>query len=130
MEVSIFELNERIRAVRKHFTLTQTEFGARLGVSRSVVNNWERTVVVPPGTVCKAVCAEFSVNEQWLRTGDGKMFIDGEESLIARLVKQHNLDFSDRKILECYIALPESHREVIRNFIRNLSEVYAIDPVG
>lgn len=40
------ELHERIKELRKnHLNLSQTAFGEKLGVSRSVINNIERNVL-------------------------------------------------------------------------------------
>ena len=43
------DVSERIRKLRKeHLKMSQTEFGERLGVSRSVINNLERGVLARP----------------------------------------------------------------------------------
>lgn len=67
-------MKNRYIAIRKHFNLTQTEFGERLGVSRSVIANIEYDKVAPTTSMCKLVCREFNVNPYWLETGNGDMF--------------------------------------------------------
>ena len=43
------ELHERIKELRKNYLhLSQTEFGEKVGVSRSVINNIERNVLARP----------------------------------------------------------------------------------
>lgn len=43
------EMHERIKELRKnHLHLSQTEFGEKLGVSRSVINNIERNALARP----------------------------------------------------------------------------------
>ena len=43
------ELHERIKELRKNYLhMSQTDFGERLGVSRSVINNIERNVLARP----------------------------------------------------------------------------------
>lgn len=67
------EIYERIRLIRKNeLHLSQEEFGKRLGVSRSVINNIERNVLARPEQkepLIKLICKEFDINEEWLRSG-------------------------------------------------------------
>ena len=67
-------MNERFTAIRKHFKLTQAEFGQRLGASRDAISNIEQGRVAASPMICKLVCREFGVDEYWLETGNGSMF--------------------------------------------------------
>ena len=83
-------MNNRIREVREHFKLTQTEFGERLGVSRDVIGNIEYNRLKNPKQkepIIKLICSTFGVNELWLRSGEGEMFqaMNEDEELAAYL---------------------------------------------
>lgn len=83
-------MNNRIREVREHFKLTQTEFGERLGVSRDVIGNIEYNRLKNPKQkepIIKLICSTFGVNELWLRTGEGDIFkaMTEDEELAAYL---------------------------------------------
>ena len=67
-------LNTRFVTIRKHFKLTQAEFGQRLGASRDAISNIEQGRVDASPMICKLVCREFGVDEYWLETGNGSMF--------------------------------------------------------
>lgn len=69
-------MNGRIKEVRKTLGLSQEEFGRRLGVTRGAVTNIEFNKVEPKPLFVELLCREFDVNETWLRTGDGPMFIE------------------------------------------------------
>lgn len=59
--------------------LSQNEFGERLGVSRDVINNIEHNRLSRPEQkepLYRLICQEFNVNECWLRTGEGDMFLE------------------------------------------------------
>ena len=79
------ELHERIKELRKNYLhMSQTDFGERLGVSRSVINNIERNVLARPDqklSLMKLICSEFNVNEEWLRNGTGEMFNNEDKEL-------------------------------------------------
>lgn len=68
-------MQSRIKAVRKLLGLTQTEFGERLGVKGNTVTGYENGLRMPSDAILRAICREFNVNEDWLRTGDGEMFL-------------------------------------------------------
>lgn len=78
-------MQHRIKAIRIHFGLNQTEFGCRLGAKQSTVAGWENSGRIPPGPVISLMCKEFGVSETWLRTGEGDMFLpeDRDNALMA-----------------------------------------------
>ena len=76
------EIHERVKELRKKYLkMSQTAFGERLGVSRSVINNIELNVLARPEqklSLLKLICKEFSVSEEWLLNGTGEMFASNE----------------------------------------------------
>lgn len=83
----MFEVNDRIKELRKQLNLTQTEFGDRLHVSRGVINNIDQNIVEPKPLFIDNVAATFNVNRLWLETGEGEMLADmSREEKIGRLI--------------------------------------------
>ena len=68
-------LKDRIKKIRKELDLTQQEFADRIGVKRGGIANYEIGRNEPTDSVISLICREFNVNEDWLRTGEGEMFI-------------------------------------------------------
>ena len=97
-------MRERIRKLRKTLDLNQTEFGNRIGVKQTTIAGYETGAKNPLDSVILSICREFNVNEEWLRTGEGEMFIQrAEEEEIADLV----YDLLDPKDDSFYIAVIE-----------------------
>lgn len=71
--------------------MSQDAFGKTLGVSRSVVNNWERGVVEPTEMVILHFRNTFHVREEWLRTGEGPMYEETPKEYVESLIEKHNL---------------------------------------
>ena len=88
------ELHERIKELRKnHLNLSQTAFGEKLGVSRSVINNIERNVLARPDqklSLLKLICSEFNVSEEWLLNGIGPMYVAEPTFSLDDFVKQNH----------------------------------------
>ena len=67
-------MNERIKEVRKTLGKTQDEFSKKIGLSRNFIAQVEIGTKVPSERTINDICRIFSVNEEWLRTGEGEMF--------------------------------------------------------
>ena len=68
-------MSERIAAVMEALGLTNTAFAARLNVSQSFVSRLASGGKIPSDRTIADICREFNVNEDWLRTGEGDMFL-------------------------------------------------------
>nr|DAW92457.1 MAG TPA: helix-turn-helix domain protein [Caudoviricetes sp.] len=72
-------MNERIRELREFFGKSQEDFAQSLELSRnyiSLVENGQRNM---SSHTIKVLCTLYDVNENWLRTGEGMMFVEKTE---------------------------------------------------
>lgn len=67
-------MKERIKTLRESLSLSQREFGEKVGVSRDVISNIEYGRVKPKELLLAHICQVYGVNQLWLETGEGKMF--------------------------------------------------------
>ena len=117
------ELCDRIKEIRKTKNLTQTEFGTVLGVSRAVINTWERGAVSPNDMAIQMLCVKFGVNEEWLVNGIGEMFPEktSEEELIEAFGAILNDDDTFRKKFISVLAqLDENGWNAIEEFCKKV----------
>lgn len=121
-------MNERIKELRKSLDMNQTEFGNRIGVKQTTVAGYETGVRTPIDSVILSMCREFNVNEKWLRTGEGEMFLpvpeeDEVASYVAELLEPDN-PFTDLivQIMRTYSQLDPKSQEVLLEFSRKLKE--------
>jgi transcriptional regulator with XRE-family HTH domain len=113
-------MNERLKIARRALGLNQTEFGDRIGVTAAAISKLEIGERNFTDQMILALCKEYNINEAWLRTGIGEMFVVTENALIRQLSEQYDLNAFDRKILEIYVSLPKAHREVLQGFALKL----------
>jgi len=66
--------NRRIKEVRKTLGLTLEKFGERIGMKSNSLSQVENGINAVSSQLRTAVCREFHVREEWLRTGEGDMF--------------------------------------------------------
>lgn len=68
-------MKERLKLLRKELNLTQQELADKLGIKRTTIGNYEVGRNEPVDSVISLICDRLSVNEEWLRTGAGEMFV-------------------------------------------------------
>lgn len=115
------ELHERIKSIRKDkLKMSQDAFGNALGVSRDVVNNWERGRVDIKDYVLKLICKTFRVNYSWLSEEVGEPFISVPDIILDDVAEEYGLDEEDRLLIEEYAKLPSDARAAIKDMLRNV----------
>lgn len=67
-------MNKRIALIRKEMGLNQQTFADRIGLTKNFVSLVETGNRAPSDRTISDICREFSINETWLRTGEGEMF--------------------------------------------------------
>ena len=118
-------ISERFKQLRDELGKSQTEFGAGIGVSRSVINNIERGVTEPSDVFLNHLCVVYNVNREWLETGEGEMFeptTDQDE--IARMVESISDSPAMRSLLSTWAQLSDENKAVFERFAADYVEDY------
>lgn len=117
------EIFERIKKLRKEeLRLSQTEFGAKLGVSRSVIKNIELNALARPDQkepLYKLICKEFHVSYDWLINGAGDPFCETlpEDDYVRATVEIDLTDPRARKAIIDYWRLTNEEKELFWSFL-------------
>ncbi len=118
-------MNERIKFLRKELGLTQSQFGEKLGLKGNTITNYETKLRTPSDAVVLSICREFDVNETWLRTGEGEMFIkksrDEEIAAFMGNVLKGEPDFR-RKLISVLSRMTADEWELLEKKVRELLE--------
>ena len=110
-------ISERFKQLRGELGKSQTEFGAGIGVSRSVINNIERGVTEPSDVFLNHICVIYNVNREWMETGEGEMF-DKSEQLdeTAKLIESISDSPAMRSLLATWAQLSDENKAVFKRF--------------
>ncbi len=106
------EQGERVKAVRKDLNMTLESFGKRLGVTKTAISNIENGARCLTDQMLLAICREFNVNENWLRTGEGDMFLklsrdDEIAAYVGRVMADENAFYQQKLLLFLSRLSPE-----------------------
>lgn len=117
-------MEERLKELRKTLNLTQQEFADKIGVKRNTIAQYESGRNAPIDAVITLICRTYGVDETWLRTGEGKMFISrGRSEAIAQEVNRFMADHPDsfrERLISLLIRLDEKQWEVLEQYARQL----------
>ena len=117
-------MNERLKKLRKELDMTQQEFADKLGTARNNIAGYETGKRNTSNAVISLICREFNINEKWLRTGEGEMFIELSRSdEIAQFVGQLMTEEDDsfkKRLVSGLAALDDNGWKVLENFLDSI----------
>lgn len=103
-------MKQRIRQLRNHLNLYQENFGAAIGLSGATVSAIENGHQQLSERNITIICNTFNVNPEWLRTGEGEMFLASSKSSVEDLRKEYNLSDIEYELIKSYLDLPIDKR--------------------
>lgn len=110
-------LSERVREARNALGLSQSEFGARIGVSIDVIKNIEYSRTNPTNLLLNHMCEIHHINRDWLETGEGEMFDpNAKVDEAARLVESVSDSPAMRSLLATWAQLSDENKAVFEKF--------------
>ena len=102
-------MNQRIRDLRRALHLSQKMFAQQIGLKQNAVSYMEKPGATVTEQNIRAICAQFGVQERWLRTGEGEMFQQGERE--------------QRELLEIFGGLAPALQDYLLQTARELLQV-------
>lgn len=106
-------MKDRIKRIREDAGLTQKAFGERLGLSMNFVYLMETDRKKPSSATIREICRQFSVREDWIRTGAGEPYRDMTPAMAAA-----------DKVRRLLVDAPTSTAAVV------ISSLLELDPMG
>lgn len=110
-------MDKRIKKLRRTLDLTQQEFGDRIGVKRNTIATYEGGRSTPIDSVISLICREFSVNEEWLRSGTGEMFKASLTEALDALAEEYGLTHGDYVLIEKFVNLKAEKRAAVVDYV-------------
>ena len=79
-------INKRLKQIRKTLTLSQVEFSEKIHISHGYYADMELANRRVNDRIIKLVCSTYGVNEKWLKTEAGEMFININDQRMGRII--------------------------------------------
>ena len=119
-------MNERLKRLRKTLGLSQEEMGKKIGVGKTSISKLESGENNPSERTVLLICTTFNVNESWLRTGEGEMFIQRTRNqqitdFLGDLIKEEDGTFKKR-LIEAMSKLDKKDWEDLERLVSKLTK--------
>ena len=119
-------MKERIKSIRQELGLSQEEFAKHLGFkSRGKIANIEFGKTEADQDFLRLICRTFNVNQTWLESGEGNMFLpleDEEAAYVAELLGNDDNPLYDiiKDIMKIYLECDPKEQEFLKSFARSI----------
>lgn len=119
------DINSRVKELREALKLNQEEFGNAIGLSKSGISNIENGIRNVTEKHIKLICHEFPVSENWLRYGQGEMFVQPETLSLDEYAAKNNLTELELDIIKGYMELDSDIRKVIISHFKSIFDKHS-----
>lgn len=114
-----------IRRLRDELGLSQTELANTLKMSPSSISKIEKSERALTDRFISQVSKEFGVNENWLKTGEGEIFIDSSDNELIAEIAANIINSNDKfmkNVLIAFNKLTNDQRNFLINFMKELDK--------
>lgn len=116
-------IGDRIAACIKAKGLTKSAFAERINVGQPFISNLCTGKKLPSDRTIRDICDKFGVDETWLRTGEGEMFVqldkDEEFDRLCAEIQMSDDEFI-KGIMRKYWSLDENGKAIIRDMLSGM----------
>ncbi len=123
-------MKDRIEFIIKSANIKKVDFAKRLNISQAFVSQMCSGVAMPSDRTIQDICREFSVNPEWLRTGEGEPYLKRtrEAEIMSFAVDTIRGSNEFRRALVSMLAtLDDSEWDGLENLLDKLLEQYKKD---
>lgn len=120
-------MKERLKEIRKRNPngKTQETFANYLGISKENISSYESGRRNPSDSFIKLVCEKCNVNEDWLRNGNGEMFMPETKDeqiskMLANVMKSEDGNFK-KKLISALAQLDKDGWDKLEEFVDMIS---------
>ena len=118
------EITPRVKILRQALGMSQTDFGAKIGVTRGVINNLDRGLTDLRDPLLSLICSVFNARREWLETGEGEMFEpeDAEAPFYDAMgiITNDEPDSFRKRFVIALAELDDAGLDAMEQFIRSL----------
>lgn len=120
-------MQNRIRAVRYAVDggLSQEKFAENLGVTGAAISRIEAGTRGVTDAIIKSICRTYGVDEAWLRTGEGEMFVqptrdEAIAAFVGSALSEEEESFK-RRLLSVLSRLDEKEWQLLEKMAKKLA---------
>lgn len=116
-------INERIKYFRKDILhMNQTDFAESIGMKQRGASGMEQDGATVTDRAIKSICLVYNLNEDWLRTGAGPMYIEEPTFNLDDFLRNRGATDLELNIVKAYFELePDVRKQLVEHFKKHLA---------
>ena len=116
----------RISQLIEKLDLKKVEFAEIIKIDQSLISKIISGKRMPSNRTISDICGEFDVNEEWLKTGKGSMFVDRTKDeelayLVGKLLSNEEDSFKKR-LIAALLKLDESEWATVEKIAEEITK--------
>lgn len=125
MEREELECCQRFKELRKALDIKQGDFAKELAISQGHASDIENGRKAVSNRIIEILSLKYSVNEEWLRTGNGDMFVPMTRSetiakFAGELLKEE--ESFKKRLISALAKLDEKQWEVLESIVNEIAK--------
>lgn len=113
-------MHNRIKLIRNELGLNQKNFANKLGIGQSTLAMIEVGKRSLNERHIKLICSQFTVNEEWLRTGLGNIFNDSDDLYELFGYQINTMTEVEKNFLINFLKLSSEERQLTIKYLKKL----------
>ena len=121
-------MKDRLKKIRNEspYGKSQSSFAEFLGIPQANLASYETGRRTPTDAVIQLICQKWNVNQDWLRTGNGEMFVElsKDEQISAMLgeIQRSGDENFKYRLVSALCKLSESDWTALENLVDMISD--------
>lgn len=100
--------------------INQTDFAKKILLTQNFFTRVENNQRNLSDRSILDICREYNVNEEWLRNGDGEIFIEQSTENLDLIAEEYKLSDLSKSVMSKFLAMDGENRDTILNFVKEL----------
>jgi transcriptional regulator with XRE-family HTH domain len=113
------QVGDRLRELRKHYGLNQTEFGDKIGLKQTAIGQMENNTRSITDRTIMLLREKYNANENWLLNGTGNMFIEPSTFSLDEYAKSKELKETEINLIRGFMELDPNTRNALYDLFKN-----------
>lgn len=114
-------IGERLKHLRTNILeLNQKDFSEKLNIGADMISRYEKGQRNLTDRTISDICREFNVNENWLRHGEGAIFVEHSSENIDMIAKEYDLSSQDKLFFQNFLMLEQEERDYMHSIFQKL----------
>nr|DAZ52093.1 MAG TPA: helix-turn-helix domain protein [Caudoviricetes sp.] len=76
------EFKDRLKKARRAANLTQEKLAEKVKLKQNTIATYEMGRLTPSDQTISVICNELNIREDWLRSGDGEMYVTKPKDVV------------------------------------------------